>query len=145
MIPLEWQNTKRKPVALRQPYLILRKLDNQGQETSEEYCFRLAGDYAEISTEAFKQRYRIRNAYILQPQSITSIVMVFHTQDWWDETSSEYQFHFATGQAYRVYIGYAVDVDLHPEQFLFSIEMYGNVNRLDRKTNFWWDYWYTDS
>ena len=146
VIPLEWQNTERRAVLLRQPYLVLRKLDAKGQETATEYRFTLAGDYAEISTEAFQKMYRIRNAYILQPQSITSLVLVFHTQHWWDETNAaEYRFRFATEptyqQTYHVYIGYMVNTNPHPEQPLFAMKMFRTVDRLDRNTTFWWDYW----
>jgi hypothetical protein len=140
VLPIEWQNSQWRSVIIRQPYLILRLLNSSGQETNE-FKFTLAGDYPEISTEAFKKEYRIRNAYILQPKSITSFIMIFHTQSWWDETNPGFRYRFYKDQKYHVYIGYIVNTKIYTEQLLFTMKIYRTVDKLDRKTMFWWDYW----
>jgi hypothetical protein len=141
VLSLEWQNTSSDPILVRHPYLLLRELGPDGEETGNELRFVLAGEYPDISTDSFKERYSIQTSFAVDTRSISVKVLVFHIDRWWDETDPLYQFRFADGQKYDVYIGFQRDLDEQPETLLFKMPLHRNADRLDRSTNLWWDYW----
>jgi hypothetical protein len=142
LIPLEWENTTGRPVLIRQPYLRLRELDSAGRETGKEYRFVLAGEYPGISTNSLQGMYSILNSFNLPEHAISLKLLVFHNDQWWNESSDLYRLRFKAGQEYKVYIGYKLGLDQPPEAALFDMPIYRRADALDRAKGDWWDFWY---
>ena len=86
VLPLEWKNTGGSAVTISHPYLVLRELGPDENETGNESCFLLAGEYPDISTNSFAEFYSIEDSFILDPHSITKKYSVFHIKDWWNDS-----------------------------------------------------------
>ena len=84
VLPLEWENRGGTAVTVRHPYLVLRELRPDGNKTN--YCFFMAGEYSDISTNSFDEFYSIKDSFIVDPHSITKINSVFHIKDWWNDS-----------------------------------------------------------
>jgi hypothetical protein len=145
VLPLEWENTGGRLALVRHPYLVLRELGPDGKETGNKYHFFLAGDYPDVSSNSFAERYSIKQSFILDPHSISPKVLVFHIENWWNESKSNdlYKFRFTGGVNYRVYIGFQRNLDEQPEVELFEMPIFASVDRLDRNgtEGYWWDFW----
>ena len=141
-LSLEWENTGGRPVLIRHPYLVLRELGPDGKETGNEYRFFLAGEFPDISSDSFAERYSIKQSFVIDPHSISLKVLVFHIESWWNESNDLYDFKFHGGERNRVYIGFQRNLDVQPEVALFEMPIFGSVDKLDRNgTEGWWDFW----
>ena len=138
ILRLEWENSGGKTGEVRYPYL---KLHNAQSE--EEFMFELAGETSEISTETFEDTYghEVKRSFLLEPHRVTSRVLAFHIDDWWDEEGKNYDFRFRGGDCYDVSIGYQLNEDEPVEFPLFQMPIFGSADRLDPETGYWWDYW----
>lgn len=94
VVPLEWENSKGRPVLIRQPELVLYEFDD-GEETGTQHRFLLAGEYADISPEAFSGPYAHKNSLVLDPHSVSLHALIFHIEDWWDPNAQAHYFQFA--------------------------------------------------
>lgn len=136
VVPLEWQNTSARSTLIRTPFLRLRKHDD-----GAEYVFPLAGEYANLSTETLHERYTIKNSLILEAQSITYKLLVFHIDEWWNGASPGYRFRFKSGDRFTVSISYQRDTWPRSEEKLFEMEVYPRADKLDVSTGDNWEYW----
>jgi len=107
--------------------------------------FFLAGEYPDISSNSFAELYNIEESFILAPHSLSCKVLVFHIENWWDESNElYYKFKFTGGKKYQVYIGFETNLNEQSEEVkLFKMTTFGSVDRLDRKgaDGYWWDFW----
>jgi hypothetical protein len=146
VLPLEWQNTRGKPVLIRHPELFLHELDANGKETGTIYRFVLAGEFPEISYSAIAKGYVFESSFVVPANSIPIKNLVFHYERWWDETNRLYDFRFKGGQKYKVTIRYQPNQETIREQELLTLPIYNRVDELgsDRSKSYW-DYWYIDT
>ena len=145
ILPLEWQNESGKATLVRNPCLILHELDEKGVETGRDLRFPLAGEYPEISTDALKKSYVIRNSFVVDKQSISLRTLIFHNQRWWDASSDFYTLWFKSGERYRAKISFQTNNKENVEMDLFIMKIYKSTDNVstDRKKAFW-DFWYLD-
>ena len=86
-IPIAWRNSTNHPVVVADPRLTLT-------EAGKKRTFLMYEELPEISDTAV-QRYTHTNSVVLQPQSVSTHIAVFGTQDRWDDTHAEdYRFRF---------------------------------------------------
>ena len=127
VLPLEWENSGGQTAVVRHPYLKLHNV-----QSGQDLIFGLAGEYAEISTEVFKDRYgyKIKRSFLLEPHAVSLRVLVFHISDWWDDKNENYDFRFLGGDCCDVSIGYQVNQEPPVEFSLFEMPIFGSANRL---------------
>ena len=145
VLPIDWEYTGGTPAVITHPYLVFREIDDNGNETGTVYNFSMAGVYPDISPYSFEKRYIIKESFILDPHAITSTVIVFHIEPWWDpENDFYYNFRFKKGQKYSVYINFKKDLKPIPEDILIIEYLYipDRVDdlRYDRGWGDWWDW-----
>uniref|UniRef100_A0A7V4TEM9 Uncharacterized protein n=1 Tax=Candidatus Caldatribacterium saccharofermentans TaxID=1454753 RepID=A0A7V4TEM9_9BACT len=146
VLPIEWNNTGARRVVVRQPELILYELDSSGRENGNVYRFPVAGEYPDVSHESFAKLYTIKQAFVLEPRSITTKVLVFHIEKWWDESNPRtYRFRFTKRERFNVYISFKTGLKEQPRVKLLEMDMPPTVDRLDRNSSegYWWDFWPT--
>ena len=147
VLPIEWENTGGRAVTVRHSYLVLRELGPDDNETETEYCFLLAGEYPDISTNSFDEFYSIKDSLILDPHSITHKNLVFHIKDLWNESNNAtHRFEFTSGVNYSVYFGYKKNLVWQQpvDKWFDKMEIYGAVDDLksDRSEGHYWEYFY---
>lgn len=130
VLPLEWQNSGGKSVLVRNPYLILRELDSDDEETGTSYRFTMEGEFSEISTRAFSGPHSIARSFMLDPHSLSLKVQIFHIENWWDDTDNLYDFRFKSGERYRVYIGFETNLTPQSEEALFDLRIHEDADQL---------------
>ena len=87
MLFRSWRNSTNHPVVVADPRLTLT-------EAGKKRTFLMYEELPEISDTAV-QRYTHTNSVVLQPQSVSTHIAVFGTQDRWDDTHAEdYRFRF---------------------------------------------------
>ncbi|PWB73202.1 MAG: hypothetical protein C3F07_10125 [Anaerolineales bacterium] len=146
VIPFEWENSGGRSVIIRHPKLILHEIDSNGNETGETITFYLAGEYQDISSASFIERYSVIRSFIIQPHTITLKTLLFHIENWWDDKGSTFSFHFTGGSIYKAYVSYEVNLDPKEPIYLFDLNVYGSTDKLmqDRTKGYWWDFWTID-
>jgi len=141
VLPLEWENTSGKPIVIRNISLILKKLGTDGQETGSTYQFLLAGEYPEISSEAFKKPFVLKNSFVVDAKSIPQKVLVFHYKKFWDKNDKLYSFRFEKDQRFNVTIEFQPNLEKMRKIKLFDLPIYAGVDKLQTDRNKpWWDY-----
>jgi len=141
IIPIEWNNTKGISSLIRNPCLYLYQINSVTGNVSE-LKFTMAGTYENISNQELKNRYTICDSFIIEKQSITAKVIVFHHIDWANETGNDdtgYKFHFNVGDHYKVNIGYSINNN--PE----IIEPLIDDLTIKPISSGIWDWWYLDT
>jgi hypothetical protein len=146
VLPIDWEYTGGTPAVITHPYLVFREIDDNGNEKiGKQYKFYMAGVYPDISSYSFEKCYIIKESFILDPHAITSTVIVFHIEPWWDPKNEFcYNFRFQKGQIYSVYINFERELKYMPEDILFIEYLYipDRVDdlRYDRVWGNWWDW-----
>ena len=147
VFPIDWENTGGKSVLIMHPKLVLRELDHKGYETENETIFYMAGEYPEISENAFSEFYSIKESFIVDPHTITQTVIVFHIEEWWnytDENSQNFSFFsLKKDKNYSVYINFNRELEPKPEVMLIKyldIPDYVDNLRYDRGWDYWWEW-----
>ena len=147
VFPIDWENTGGKSVLIMHPKLVFRELDHKGYETENETIFYMAGEYPEISKNAFSEFYSIKESFIVDPHTITQTVIVFHIEEWWnytDENSQNFSFFsLKKDKKYSVYINYNRELEPKPEVMLIKyldIPDYVDNLRYDRGWDYWWEW-----
>ena len=144
VFPMEWENTGGKVVVVRHPYIILRELDSSGEPTTREHRFSLAGEYSEISSQAFNEGHSIKRSFTLQPHSISLKTLLFHVEEWWNEKGSTYSFRFPPDKTYQMKIGFQRNSENKTElQFgkLITYSGAGTMEKRGEESRYWWDFW----
>ena len=144
VFPMEWKNTGGKVVVVRHPYIVLRELDASGKPTTREYLFSLAGEYSEISSQAFNEGHSIKRSFTLQPHSISLKTFLFHIEEWWKEKGSTYAFRFPPDKTYQMKIGFQRNSEEKTElQFgkLITYSGAGTMEKRGEESSYWWDFW----
>jgi hypothetical protein len=146
VIPLEWQNSGGRSMLIRHPKLILHKIDENGNETGEILKYYLAGEYQDISSTSFKEKYSTKRSFILEPHTMALKTLAFHVENWWDDKGSTYSFRFTGGSKYKVYIAYEINLDPEITIYLCDMNIYGSTDNLnqDRSKGYYWDFWTID-
>lgn len=143
LMQMDWSNTTGKPVLIRHPYLLLRELDSEGNETDTEYRFELAGEYPEVTQAALSEIYGIKGSFALEPNSVSLKVLVFHTENWWNNDSPFFTLRLPTDRKFRVYIGYQKDLKQCPEELLTEIATWSIAGLVPRtEEGHWYKYWH---
>jgi hypothetical protein len=140
VLPIDWMNTSVYTKVVRNPYIVLKEVDTNGDEIGQELEFLLAGEYPAISGHTFEELYTSGGSFIVEPRSALTTVLVFNIKGWWDENGDFYNFRFSTGKNYNVYIGFHEGAKLQTEQMFLRLPIYETVGDLDRKTGYWWSY-----
>jgi len=136
ILPIDWENTSVRSRVVRKPFVVLKEVVTNGKELR----FLLGGEYPTISSKAFTEEYNRKSSFMVEPRSITSKVLVFHIENWWDEDNDFYRFRFNSGESYKVYIGFYENTKLRMEEMGLTLKVYATLDRLDRSTSYWWDY-----
>ena len=143
VLPLEWENTSGRVALIRHPTLVLHELDSKNKETGAEIQFTLAGEYSEISNNAFLQNYIYKFSFIQEPRSIGYHVFAFHYQRWWDDKDKNYAFQFRGNTKYRVSIAYQINDEQEKEEELFDLPVFTRADELQYdRSGSWWDFFY---
>lgn len=157
LLPIEWKNASGRTAIVKQPRLTLQKLSKEGKKVGTEIVFTLAGEYPDVSTESFQERYSHKSAILIEPRSVTTNTLVFHIEDFWIENGGRY-FRFAPYNRYKVNVTYVKYSGLSkPLSWLFSsyadgektenlleeLTIHGSVQdlKLNGTGEPWWDYW----
>ena len=144
VLPFEWENTSGKPIVIRQPVLILNELDSNGKKYGNEFRFILAGEYPEISSEAFNKQYALKNSFVVEAHSIPLKVLMFHYEKFWDETDKFYKFQFKGKQRFSVSVEFQPNLEQRRKiDNLFQLPIYLRVDELQHdRSKPWWDFFY---
>jgi hypothetical protein len=146
VLPLEWENTSTNPALIRQPKLVLNELDGNGKETGDNYRFLAAGEYPEISADAFSKPFVIKDSFIAESHTVTEKILVFHYERWWDTNDKLYMFRFKGNQKFSVTIEFQVNSESKRQIKLFELPIYLNADQLQiNRDKLWWDYFYLDN
>lgn len=166
VLPLQWKNASGGPVVIQQPELMLKEL-REGEESGTEHVFTLAGEYPDISTQSFSNRYSHKNSLLIDKKSVSFNTLVFHHKYYWDRNGIQnkegYNFRFKAGEEYRVNIRYSKRSGLNAQlqkvlkryadggktevlaqslKHKFSVDTLKQKDDPSRADNEpWWDYW----
>jgi len=87
VVPIEWRNSGGQPTLIRNPTLFLINITDPYQKLSDEpeLTYELAGELKDYSKTIgyVGESYTLKRAYVIDPNTITPTVMVFHIHDWW--------------------------------------------------------------
>ncbi|MCB2213835.1 hypothetical protein KQH50_00425 [bacterium] len=146
VIPIEWNNTTKKNVSIRKPYITLAELDSNNERTGTEYIFLMEGEFPEISMLAFSDYHKISKSFILEAKTLSTKVMLFHIENWWDDSHPNYDFRFKSGDNYAVEIYYEVNLDENHHEHLCNLEFFESIDNLTTRNEdtWWWDHWPTN-
>ena len=125
VFPIDWENTGAKATLIMHPKLILRELEDNCHETKNESIFPMAGEYQEVSDKIFREElYNVKESLIIAPRTITSTMMVFHVEDFWNytnETSQNFSFFSEKkDKNYSVYLKFNRELEPIPEVVLIK-------------------------
>lgn len=157
VLPLEWKNASGSSVIMRRPQLVFSELGENGKPNGKPTRFFLAGEYPNISGAAFSEPYSYKNAFKLDPHSVSANVLVFRVERWWDlnqrfafdgDTRYEVRIEFLRAPG-RLFGGdeYAKEDLLVAEEFhmvpsVDDLERPGRT--VERLREPWWNYWSFD-
>jgi hypothetical protein len=149
VLPFEWENNSGRTVLIRRPVLILRELVDNSEEASLEHRFSLAGEYAAMSEEAFAKPYAFTSSLLLGPHSVSLNILIFHTDDWWNNEGRDYHFRFSAGRNYRVEVEFLKNSEQNPSRVILFEQMpipedSANLKRYGEQRGRPWDYYYLD-
>jgi hypothetical protein len=144
VFPFEWSNTTNDSVLVRRPELHLYEASRTTNNNGPDLTFFLAGTYPAISSADFHAGHALANAFVLQPDSVTSRVLLFQVSGWWNEESPLYRFRFQAKKRYRVVLRYTLNLETQHNVNLFDFPVFDSVADLqepvpDRVGQ--WDYW----
>lgn len=151
VIPLEWENIGGQEELVRHCNLILYEIGPDGKKTENKSRFLLAGEFPEMANRSFVQGYVIKESFIVDPHSILPKILVFHIENWWNESNeTSYNFKFHNGENYQVCIVFDKNLEGPYEFQLFNMSMEDiDVDKLrnftEDKRNYWnychlWEY-----
>lgn len=104
VLPLAWESNSGKPVLISRPRLILHELSENGDRNGSKEYFLLEGEYEDTSAQALSVTPEYKNSLILEPHSVNTNLLVFRVQDFWDESSDNYEFQFHHDRDYHMEI-----------------------------------------
>lgn len=103
---LEWTNKSGASVLVKNLELVFRKLGPSGERTGEEHRFFLVGEYPDISAnvlnEANFKMPTYKNSIVVEPHSVSQLVVVFREANWKRKKETGNSFHFSAGEEYQV-------------------------------------------
>lgn len=160
VLPMQWKNTSGRPTVVQRPELHLYKI-HDGRKTSEKLVFTLAGEYPDISTGSFSERYIHKNSFSIAPHSVSLVTQIFHHKEFWNTGRT---FTFNVGDEHEVVVKYRRNSGLgsllqrvlpasfidgeRTEVLIKSLKQHGSLNHLKLrsdpsrgKDDPWWDYW----
>jgi hypothetical protein len=138
VIPFEFENKGGTTAIIRNPSLVLHDVNSDAI-----IVYKHAGIFNEISFKEFSEIYGyvFRRSILVEPHSVTSVYLVFHILKWWKKDSDYYIYRFPANHCFKVWIRYDVNQKPINKDFLFDLTIFGSADRLDRESNYWWDYW----
>ena len=88
IIPIEWRNSGGQPAIIRNLNLFLVNITDPSMNLSDEpeLTYELAGEFAKDYSGNIGyvgESYTLKQAYVIDPNTITPTLMVFHIHDWW--------------------------------------------------------------
>lgn len=108
VLPLEWANNSGSSILVKDPVLVFRELDSDGQPTGDETRFLLVGEFPEVSAQVFNnvntRPHTFKNSIIIEPHTVIQSISVFRVDGWFKEPNQ--CFRFIPGENYRVEIRY---------------------------------------
>lgn len=102
VLPLAWKSDSGKSVLISRPRLILHELDQNGDRNGSKKYFLLEGEYDGTSAQALSVTPEYKNSLTLEPHSVNTNLLVFRVQDFWDESSENYEFQFHHDRDYHM-------------------------------------------
>jgi hypothetical protein len=138
VLAMEWRNARAEAVQVRQPYLILGSLgDHRASDRVDplnEHRFVLVGTYPNLNAAEFSYPYDRQTSFALETESISSRVLIFRPENYWDEEDprGESDFRFRSARDWSVRVGYQYSERgelVEPESvvYLFDIDVYPSV------------------
>ncbi len=100
VLPMQWKNASGRPVVVQRPELHLHTI-RKGNKSKKPLVFTLAGEYPDISTGSFCERYSHNNSLLIEPHSVSINTLVFHHIDYW---TKDFSFFFTKGEEYEVVV-----------------------------------------
>jgi len=110
IIPIEWRNSGGQPTLIRNLKLFLINVTDPSQNSRDkpELIYELAGEFAKDYSKNIGyvgESYTLKQAYVIDPNTITPTFMVFHIQGWWNPKQ---MFQFKKAKiTYRVLLNYS--------------------------------------
>jgi hypothetical protein len=133
IISIEWRNSGGQPTIIRNLRLFLVKKSDNSSNLSEKEVFELAGEFTEDFSSNIGyvgESYTLKQAYIIDPKTITQTFMVFHIKDWWDEENETHTGHY-NFKFNKSKIKYEIILNYSYQSFsdIFGIENSGSFNK----------------
>jgi hypothetical protein len=109
IIPIEWRNSGGQPALIRNIKLFMFNITDPSSNLSDkpELTYELAGEFAENYSGNIGHvgaSYTLKQAYVIDPNTITPTIMVFHINNWWVPKNA-FQFK-KCGIKYKILLNY---------------------------------------
>ena len=110
IIPIEWRNSGGQPALIRNINLFMFNITYPSSNLSDkpELTYELAGEFTDNNSGNIGHvgaSYTLKQAYVIDPNTITPTFMVFHVHDWWDP-KNKFKFN-KTGIKYKILLNYS--------------------------------------
>lgn len=140
VLAVDWRNTRREPVLVRNPYLIVSKSKTREPLAEANYLserkLRMVGSYPTLNPTDFDFPHNRQTSFVLGAQSMSPQVLIFRP-DLYDEPDGlKYRdFRLESGQEWQVFVGYERikrgEGEEHiPDERLFTMRVHPAVNDL---------------
>ena len=131
-VPVVIENTGNGTKILREPVLSLKEA-----KSGRELTYRIAGFMPDLYTTTLDKPYEIGYSRHIPANSVGQYVLVFHIEDWWDETKPEYaEFRFEPEQKWDISLKYLADSrpetwrDDRGQSTFLTLPVYGTIGNL---------------
>lgn len=151
VLAMEWRNTRSEAVLVRQPYLILGPVGSRDTSSTAAYLsehrFDVVGMYPTLNVADFAYPYDRRTSFTLEPESISTQVLIFRPEGYWDEENDKASgFRFRSAKDWSVRVGYEYSERgglTEPERLehLFDIDVYPSVGGIREDAGLQADCW----
>lgn len=132
VVPFVIENTGNGVKTFQRPVLDLRDRNSPARHT-----FEMTGTIPDLYSQTMDDNYQIGFSVSVPGNSVREYYLVFHGEDWWDETKPDaYDFHFLSGEEWQTSLNYQVKgrrVSWHEgaNRDFFTIPIYKTIDNLE--------------